>query len=177
MISPMSRLASFVARFFRRRLASKNTKSKFRLKLALLITYFRSVHQKTKPCPICGEMFRRSINVEAHLVHAHGQERKYPCPHCPQRFIQHRFYNLFFPVFNIFRHRKRHIDQFHSEGGKTLQRMPQRGPNRTLHPSNFGQSDSPPVVPPLHLGQLEHTATLLALQQHTTTHSMFHHFQ
>ena len=63
--------------------------------------------------------------------------------------------NLFEPLSSQSRHRKRHIDQFHSEGGKTLQRMPVRGPNRSLHPSDLDQ--------PAESLRIDSNAALLAL--------------
>jgi DNA-directed RNA polymerase subunit RPC12/RpoP len=75
-------------------------------------------HEKTIECPLCPEKFKRKQNVEAHLIHAHGQERKYKCDVCGAKFIQNH-------------HRQRHIKQFHGDNPTaTLTTIRQRGPNR-----------------------------------------------
>ena len=166
-----------MAKFSRRRLASENTKSK--VQSYLLETHiYLGVYIKKRNLVLsagkCSEDQSTLRLIWCMLMVRSESIRVLTVPNASSNI---GFFDTSLLLLTFFRHRKRHIDQFHSKGGKTLQRMPQRGPNRTLHPSNFGQNDSPPVVPPLQLGQLEHTATLLALQQHTTTHSMFHPFQ
>jgi NAD-dependent SIR2 family protein deacetylase len=91
---------------------------------SLVVTrLFRDVHSKTIPCPICGELFQRDKNVAAHLVHAHGHERKYSCSHCPAKFIRHS-------------HMKRHIKNFHADPSSFKNpSIRLRGPNKQPYPN------------------------------------------
>ena len=58
---------------------------------------------------------------------------------------------LFEPFLLQSSHRRRHIANFHSEGSKPLQRMPIRGPNRSLHPSAMD-----PTIVTLYKNNLAH---------------------
>jgi len=103
----------------------------------------KAVHEKNYKCPLCDETFRRPFNVDAHLVHDHGQERKYPCPYCPASFIRSTHYN-------------RHVKQFHSDPNNM--KMPQvryRGPNRSMRKPEMPPIEQTTIIEEVELSQAQ----------------------